>query len=77
MLVYSPEFDRPALDFEPSREELWFVPPSLVSPSLLYAPVDKLPQKEEEIDWSRLWSEVIPTEDFERVLNQQERLIDR
>lgn len=69
MLVYSPEFDRPALDFEPSREELWFVPPSLVSPSLLYAPVDKLPQKEEEIDWSRLWSEVIPKEDFERMMN--------
>lgn len=69
LLCCPPPFDRPSLDVTPSREEFWFLPPPPTSsPSpFLFAPAVFVPPKRETVQWSRLWSETLETDEIDQV----------
>lgn len=62
-----PSFDRPSLEFTPSREEFLFVPPQIASKSFLYSRIEKPVLDQSLRKYHLSWQKTLEKEDYSEV----------
>lgn len=66
-LFSMPCFDRPSIDFTPTRDEYLFVPPQLTSESFIYSPIEKPIVDDSLRKFSLAWESPLSKEDCDEV----------